>query len=581
MIVELKEKLTRILIEQKIIKEADLDKALSIQKEKGGSLSDILIKLGYVSKNDLMIALSKGLGIPPMNLARYKVDPKVIRLIPRKVAKNYMIMPISKIGATLTIALADPLNIFVIDDIKTLTGFKINLIIATEKDIREALRQYYEEDGHAAIEKIVDDMSEKSEIQLLEDETAAGMAASSSDLLKMTQEAPVVKITNILLSEAVHVRASDILIEPLENELRVRYRVDGILHEGRHPPKLLHNAIVSRLKVMSDLDIAERRLPQDGRFKIKLHGREIDFRISVLPSSRGEKVALRILDKSQATLDIEKLGFDQRSLEEIRKAAAKPHGMVLMCGPTGCGKTTTLYSILQHVNSPDKNIVTVEDPVEYQLEGINQVTARPDIGLTFAGALRSILRQDPNVIMIGEIRDFETVDIAIKAALTGHLVLSTLHTTTATGSIIRLVNMGVEPFLITSSLILVGAQRLVRRVCQSCKTPYELPKSECERLNLNLDKGKAIFYRGKGCENCMESGYKGRVGLLEVLTLSPKIKNLVLENAQEHQVRDEARREGMRTLRENGIQLALGGVTTLDEILRVTVGDQDMETPKS
>jgi type IV pilus assembly protein PilB len=330
---------------------------------------------------------------------------------------------------------------------------------------------------------------------------------------------------------------------------------------------------------MSELDIAERRLPQDGRFKIKLHGREIDFRISVLPSSRGEKVALRVLDKSQATLDIDKLGFDQRSVDAIKQAALKPHGMILICGPTGCGKTTTLYSILQNVNSPDKNIVTVEDPIEYMIEGVNQVTSRPDIGLTFANALRSILRQDPNVIMIGEIRDLDTVDIAIKAALTGHLVLSTLHTTTATGSVIRLVNMGVEPFLITSSLILVGAQRLVRKVCQNCKAPYELPKDECERLNLKLDKAKPVFYRGKGCPACLNSGYKGRVGLLEVLLLSPKIKSLILENAQEYQIREEARKEGMQTLRENGMRLVLDGITTLDEILRVTVGDQDMETP--
>ena len=578
MILGLKEKLTRILVDQKIVKEEDLAKALSVQKEKGGSLSDVLVNMGYVSKNDLMIALSQGLGIPPINLARYKIDPSVIKLIPRKVAHNSMIIPVSKIGNTLTIAAVDPLNIFAIDDIKTLTGFKINLIITTEKDIREALRQYYEEDSHAAIEKIVDGMREDSDIKLLEESAASDMISSSTDLLKMTQEAPVVKITNLLLSEAVNARSSDILIEPLEHELRVRYRVDGILREGRRPPKLLHNAIVSRLKVMSDLDIAERRLPQDGRFKIKMHGREVDFRISIIPSSRGEKVALRILDKSQAMLDIERLGFDQHAIEDIKKAASKPHGMILICGPTGCGKTTTLYSILQYVNSPEKNIVTVEDPIEYLIEGINQVTARPEIGLSFADALRSILRQDPNVIMIGEIRDFDTVDIAIKAALTGHLVLSTLHTTTATGSIVRLVNMGVEPFLLTSSLILVGAQRLVRKICQNCKTPYELDKDECEKLKIKLDKAKPVFYRGKGCPTCLNSGYKGRVGLLEVLVLTSKIKAMVLEGAQEYLIRDQARKEGLQTLRENGIQLALNGVTTLDEVLRVTVGDQDMET---
>ena len=577
MVPGLKEKLTKILIDKRLIKEADIEKARQVQKDKGGSLSDILVNLGFISKNDLMVVLSEELGMPPINLTRFKIEPSVIKLIPRKVARHYKILPISKMGDTLTLALADPLNIFATDDIKALTGFKIIPIITTEKDIREALSQYYDEDAYATIEKIVTDMKGTDALKLLEIGGQEG-AETSADLLKIAQEAPVVKITDMLLAEAVNVRASDILIEPLENEVRVRYRVDGILTEGPRPPKVLNNAIVSRLKVMSDLNIAERRLPQDGRFKVKLHGREIDFRISVLPSSMGEKVACRILDKAQATLDITKLGFDQKSLEEIKKAASKPHGMILICGPTGCGKTTTLYSILEHVNKPEKNIVTVEDPIEYLIEGINQVTSRPDIGLTFANALRSILRQDPNIIMIGEIRDFETVDIAIKAALTGHLVLSTLHTTTATGSIIRLVNMGVEPFLITSSVILVGAQRLVRKICPSCKEPYELDKDVAERMNINPGKGKAVFYRGKGCDKCLKTGYKGRVALIEALTLTPGIKELILESAQEYKIREAARREGMKTLRESGIQAALDGITTLDEIVRVTVGDQDLDT---
>jgi len=575
MVPGLKEKLIKILIDKNLIKESDLERALSVQREKGGSLSDILVGLSLISRNDLMIVLSEGLGIPPINLSRYKIDPNVIKLIPKKIARNYRILPISQMGNTLIIAMVDPLNILAIDDIKALTGFKINLVITTEKDIAEALGQYYDESSYAAIEKIIDDMDEGSSIKLLE--SSSESMETSLDLLKMTQDAPVVKITNLLLAEAVNIRASDILIEPLETDLRIRYRVDGILREGKRPPKILHNAIVSRLKVMSDLDIAERRLPQDGRFKVKLQGREVDFRISVLPSSMGEKVALRILDKSQATLDIAKLGFDEKSLEVIRKAAAKPHGMILMCGPTGCGKTTTLYSVLEHVNSVEKNLVTVEDPIEYVLEGINQVAVRPEIGLTFAAALRSILRQDPNIIMIGEIRDFDTVDIAIKAALTGHLVLSTLHTTTATGSIIRLVNMGLEPFLITSSIVLVGAQRLVRKICAGCKEPYRASPEVLEKLNIKADTDKATFYQGKGCSSCLNTGYKGRVGLIEVLELSPKIKSLILEDAQEYKIREQARREGMNTLRENGMQLALDGVTTLDEVLRVTVGDQDVE----
>ncbi|MDP3804273.1 MAG: ATPase, T2SS/T4P/T4SS family [Candidatus Omnitrophota bacterium] len=578
MSVELKDKLTRILIDKKLLKPGDLEKALSVQKEKGGPLSNILVDLGFVSKSDLMVALSQGLGIPPINLSRYKIDPNVIKLIPKKMTKNYKILPIAKIGDTLTIAMADPMNIFTIDDIGAFTGLKINPVITTEKEISDAIGQYYDENAYLAIEKIVDGMEAEQDSVRLLDESSREALQSSSEILKMTQDAPVVKIANLLLAEAVNLRASDILIEPMEDRLRIRYRVDGILKEGRNPPIVLHNAIVSRLKVMSDLDIAERRLPQDGRFKVRLHGREVDFRISVLPTSMGEKVALRILDKSQATLDIEKLGFDQTSIDEIKKAAARPHGMMLICGPTGCGKTTTIYSILEYVNAPEKNIVTVEDPVEYMIEGINQVTARPDIGLTFAAALRSILRQDPNVIMIGEIRDFETVDIAIKSALTGHLVLSTLHTTTATGSIIRMVNMGVEPFLITSSLALVGAQRLVRKICQSCKEPYELSKEAADRLKIKYEKGKNVFYRGRGCDACLKTGYKGRIGLLEVLTLSPKIKSLILESAQEHVIRDEARREGMKTLRENGIENVLGGITTIDEVLRVTVGDQDIDT---
>jgi len=573
MVIGLREKITKILVDKKLIKPEDLEKSIMVQRERGGSLSDVIADLGYVSRNDLMLVLSQELGIPPINLSRYKIDPAVIKLIPRKTAKGYKIMPISKIGNTLVVAMADPLNIFTIDDIKTLTGFAISPVITTEKDIKEALSLYYDESANIAIDKIIDEMHPDGEIRLVEDSSSDQLKA---DEFKITQEAPVVKITNMLLSEAVNLRASDILIEPLSQELRVRYRVDGILQEGRRPPKILHSAIVSRLKVISDLNIAERRLPQDGRFKVRLHGREVDFRISVLPSSMGEKVALRILDKAQAMLDIDKLGIDERSLAEIKKAAARPHGMILMCGPTGCGKTTTLYSIMQYVNSPEKNVVTVEDPVEYLIDGVNQVTARPEISLTFANALRSILRQDPNIIMIGEIRDFETVDIAIKAALTGHLVLSTLHTTTATGSVIRMVNMGVEPFLITSSLVLVGAQRLIRKICQNCKSPYELPKETAVELGMDAAVEKPVFYKGKGCDQCLKTGYKGRIALLEVLVLSPKIKSLILENAQEYQIRDQARREGMKTLRENGMVLALNGTTAVEEVLRVTVGDQDV-----
>ncbi|MCX5677751.1 MAG: ATPase, T2SS/T4P/T4SS family [Candidatus Omnitrophica bacterium] len=572
----LKEKLTKILIDKNLIKEDDLQKALALQKEKGGSLSDVLIALKLISKNDLMMVISEHLGIPPINLSRFKIDPAVLKLVSRKTAKHYKIMPIAKMGNVLTLAIADPLNIFAIDDIKALTGFKIAPIVTTENDINYAIGHYYEEDTYAAIDKIVTGIKgADGDVKFMD---GAGSDVGVEDMTEIAQEVPVVKITNMLVAEGLKMRASDILIEPMERELRVRYRVDGILQEGRRPPKVLHSSIVSRLKIISDLDIAEHRLPQDGRFKIKVSGREVDFRISILPSRMGEKVAIRILDKAQATLDINKLGIDPISLDKIKKSAERPHGMILVCGPTGCGKTTTLYSILQLINYPTDNIVTVEDPVEYLIEGISQVTARPEIGLTFAAALRSILRQDPDSIMIGEIRDFETVDIAIKAALTGHLVLSTLHTTTATGSIIRLVNMGLEPFLIASSLIMVAAQRLVRKICPGCKESYDLDKDIARKINLAPASGKITLYRGKGCPDCLGTGYKGRTALIEVLMLTPKIKELVLAGEQEHIIREAARREGMKTLRENGIQNVLDGITTLDEVVRVTVGDQDMDT---
>ena len=463
-------------------------------------------------------------------------------------------------------------QILATDDVKTLTGLKIGVVIATDKDIKDALEQYYGEDTHQAIEKIIEDIEEAKRIQMI-DETGSEEIDSAA-LMQLTQEAPIVKITNLLLNEAVKQKASDVLIEPMENQLRVRYRVDGILHEGRNPPKVMQHAIVSRLKVMSDLNIAERRLPQDGRFKLRIEDHEVDFRISVLPSNLGEKVALRILDKRQATLDVDKLGFEKEPLKDLKKASGMPHGMILVCGPTGCGKTTTLYSVLKDIDAPEKNIVTVEDPVEYQLKGINQVAVQPDIGLTFASALRSILRQDPDIIMVGEIRDYDTVDIAIKAALTGHLVLSTLHTTTASGSVTRLVNMGVEPFLISSSVILVAAQRLVRCLCQKCKEQYKL--GEAEKKKLGLTAKETTFYRAKGCRACADTGYKGRLGLMETLVLSQKVKELISSRAVESEIKNQARKDGMKTLRENGLQKALAGHTSLEEIIRVTVGDQEI-----
>jgi len=422
------------------------------------------------------------------------------------------------------------------------------------------------------IESLIKGISEDEKLEFL---GAKGQESLDvEELTRLTQEAPVIKLTEALLKQGIEAKASDILIEPMEKTLRIRYRVDGVLREKESPPKKLQAPIVSRVKVISGLDIAEHRLPQDGRFKIKLEDREVDFRVSILPSTFGEKVALRILDKKTAMLDIAKLGFNEKSLDDLKNCAMKPHGMILVCGPTGSGKTTTLYSVLKHIDSPDKNIITVEDPVEYQLGGINQVTARPDIGLTFASTLRSMLRQDPDIIMVGEIRDFETVDIAIKAALTGHLVLSTLHTTTAPGSIVRLVNMGVEPFLITSSMICVVAQRLLRRICDKCKEPYSISDEMAKRLGADVSKKTTTFYRGKGCKSCFNMGYKDRIGICEVLILTPKVKELIIERAEEHKIKEQAIKEGMFSLRSDGIEKAIAGTTSLEEVLKTTIADQ-------
>ena len=570
----LKDRLTEVLIDNNLINKESFERALEVQKDKGGRLSNILVELGYIDEQNLISALSQGLGIPTINLAKFKIDPEVTKMIPKEVARHYQIIPISKMGNLLTVAMSDPLNIFAIDDIKNLTGFEIGPIITTPKDISEAIKQYYEPSTHEAIKEVMGQIAE-AELEMLAEEEEE-FSEDPSQLLNLTMDAPVVKITNSILAQATKLQASDILVEPLEKRMRVRYRIDGVLREAASPPKSVYLALISRLKVMAQLNIAERRLPQDGRFKVKISNREVDYRLSILPSSLGEKAALRILDKSKVTLDVEKLGFQDQSLDDLKKSSSKPHGMILVCGPTGSGKTTTLYSVLKYVDSPEKNIVSVEDPVEYQLEGINQVTARIDIGLTFASALRSILRQDPDIIMIGEIRDAETADIAIKSALTGHLVLSSLHTTTASGSIVRLVNMGIEPFLITSSLICIMAQRLVRQICGHCKEAYSPPEALIKTIFGSRPPQKDIkFYRGRGCPGCLNTGYVSRIAIGEVLVLTNKIRDLIINRAQESEIKYCARQEGMKTLRENGLAKAMAGVTTLEEVIRVTVGDEE------
>lgn len=570
--ISLKERLNEILISNKLLTEEQLGQALEIQKEKGGRLSDIIVDLNFVKEGELISILSEGLGLPLIDLKRFKIDPEVVKIIPYTTAHHYQIIPISRMGDTITLVMADPLNIFAIDYVQALTGYKINSVIASTTDVKETIETSYPDLTRGIIDDLVKEI-DVSSIELVREELEA--QPSDQELSRVSREAPVIKITNLIVEDAVKKKSSDILIEPFDKSLRIRFRIDGMLHEQDAPPRNMHPLIVSRVKVMSDLDISEHRLPQDGRFKLKMFAREVDFRVSILPSSFGEKVAIRILDKTQAMLDIEKLGFSRDTISKITKTAVLPHGMMLICGPTGSGKTTTLYSILKFVDNPDKNIVTVEDPVEYQLEGINQVNVRPEIGLTFSSALRSILRQDPNVIMIGEIRDFDTVDIAIKSALTGHLVLSTLHTTTAAGSIVRLINMGVEPYLINSSVVCVTSQRLIRKLCPYCKEVYSINKETIENLNLKVDKvNKLEFFRGKGCSRCLNLGYSGRVGIAEVLLLSADIRDLILKRAQEHLIKEQARKEGMQTLRENGLEKVLAGETTLEEILRVTAPDQ-------
>lgn len=581
----LKDRLQEILIRDKHISSKDLDRALKEQKKSGGELSKILVKLKIIDEDVLAQVLSEGLGLPPINMDRLKVDPDIVKIIPKETASKYQIMPISLMGDHLTLAMADPLNIFVIDNVKVLTGYKINPIIGRPNDIAQTIEKYYPEsekkkedikDPADTFNDIIKDIQDTGELELIKDAQDEGGKAAVEDL---TDEAPIIKLTDTIIQQGVAAKASDIFIEPLEKTMRIRYRIDGIVREIDRMTKVLHFPIVSRIKVISNLDISEHRLPQDGRFKTIIAGEHsVDFRVNVLPTAFGEKVVLRILDQDAAFLNIDKLGFEERSLERLKESAIQPHGMILACGPTGSGKTTTLYSILKYIDSPEKNIVTVEDPVEFQMKGMSQVNIKPAMGLTFSVSLRSILRQDPDIIMIGEIRDKETLDIAVKAALTGHLVLSSLHTTTAAGSIIRMRNMGIEPFLICSSVLAIVAQRLLRRTCMYCKESYEASPTVIDKFHLKKifqkDKKKFELFRGKGCKRCFETGYKGRVGITEVFIFSPKIRELILARASETKLKEAARAEGMQTMREDGVAKVVEGLTTLEEVSRITAPDE-------
>ncbi|MCK5797449.1 MAG: type IV-A pilus assembly ATPase PilB [Deltaproteobacteria bacterium] len=556
-----------LLVRENLISTKDLEEARQQAKSSGGRLGYSLTKLGYIAEADLTNFLSKQYGVPSINLSEFDVDEDVISLIPKEIAQKHQCIPINRAGASLIVAMADPSNIYAIDELKFLTGFNIEVVVASEVAIEDAITRYHDKVNYDDVMEGFDE----SEIDFTEDDEDGNIV----DLEKASEEAPVVRLVNLILINGIKRGASDIHIEPYEKKMRVRYRIDGVLYEEMNPPLRLKNALVSRLKIMSALDIAERRLPQDGRIKLKLgKGREMDFRVSVLPTMYGEKIVLRLLDKSNLQLDMTKLGFDVEPYEEFMHAIHQPYGMVLVTGPTGSGKTTTLYSAMSDLNKTTENISTAEDPIEYNLPGINQVQMHDDIGLNFANALRSFLRQDPDIIMVGEIRDFETAEIAVKAALTGHMVLSTLHTNDAPSTINRLLNMGVEPFLVTASMNVILAQRLARKICQDCKE--EIPASPQSLIDMGMspeDAASMRLYQGRGCRNCNETGYKGRIALYEVMTLGEEIKEMVLQGASTTELKAEAIRLGMQTLRMAGIRKIIEGMTTPEEVMRVSAAD--------
>jgi len=577
--IAIKKKLGEFLIEVGIISKEQLEHALDVQKKKGGKLGEILISLGYITEEVLLAFLGKKCGVAYISLSEYgEIPPDVIKAVPESVVRRRALIPIAREADILTIALSDPLNVFATDDLRMMTGCEIKMVIASEKEINDAIDKYYGTKG--SIEDIVKEMNHTKSMEELE--VVESREEEGDDIIALEaqgEDAPVIKIVNLLLSGAVKAGASDIHIEPYEKTLRVRYRIDGVLHEVTAPPKKLQNAVVSRLKIMAQLDIAERRLPQDGRIKVRVFKKEVDLRVSSLPTAFGEKVVMRILDSSSLCLDLTKLGFEVDALSIYQKNIEIPYGIILVTGPTGSGKSTTLYSTLSTLNYPDRNIVTIEDPVEYVLEGINQVQAKPDIGLTFASGLRSFLRQDPDIIMVGEIRDTETAEIAINAALTGHLVFSTLHTNDAPGAVTRLNNMGIEPFLTTSTVVMVIAQRLVRVICSKCKESYEVPYDFIKDLGIDKKeiggKNKAVLYRGKGCSECSNTGYRGRLACYEVMEVNDKIRELVLERAATYEIKAATREGGMKTLREAAVRKMLNGITTVEEVMRVTFADVD------
>ncbi len=568
-------KLGEMLVEVGIISEEQLQESLEEQKKAGGRLGQILMNLGYITEEVMSAFVGKQLGIPYVSLSEFgEISKETIMSVPENIARHQTLIPISRDDNMLTIAMADPLDVFITDDLRTITNCEIKMVISPEAEIKQAIEKYYGVKG--SIEDVLKAMGDaqgsgSTILEVIQHENVD--IADASEI--SGEDAPVIKIVNLLLVGAVKAGVSDIHIEPYEKTLRTRYRIDGVLHEVTSPPKRMHSAIVSRIKIMALLDIAERRLPQDGRIKIKVMGREVDLRVSLLPTAFGEKVVMRILDPSSLCLDLTLLGFDEETLPVYQKNINVPYGIILVTGPTGSGKSTTLYSTLTTLNRIDHNIVTIEDPVEYVLEGINQVNVRAEIGLTFASGLRTFLRQDPDIIMVGEIRDAETAEIAINAALTGHLVFSTLHTNDAPGAVTRLNNMGIEPFLTTSTIIMVIGQRLVRVICSQCKEKYEMPYEQLTDMGFKINnKGPVTLYKGKGCENCTNTGYRGRLACYEVMVLNDELRELILERASTQMIKMKAIESGMISLREASMKKVLKGITTIEEMLRVTFSDK-------
>jgi len=559
-----------LLVREKLISLAQLQKAQDTQRKSGERLGHALTKLGYIQESELTDFLSKQYGVPSIDLEEFEVDPEVVKLIPKEVAERHQVVPVNRVGSSLIIAMGDPSNIYAIDDIKFLTGYNIEVVVSSDAAIKKAIDRYYEEEAGMTYDDVLEDF-DPDEIEVSEDEDGVDIV----ELKKSSEDAPVVKLVNLILLDAIKKGASDIHVEPYEKEFRVRFRIDGVLYEVMKPPIKLKNAITSRLKIMSALDIAERRLPQDGRIKLKLgKGREMDFRVSVLPTLFGEKVVLRLLDKSNLQLDMTKLGFEPEPLKDFKHSIHQPYGMVLVTGPTGSGKTTTLYSALAELNKSTDNISTAEDPVEFNFPGINQVQMHDEIGLNFAASLRSFLRQDPDIIMVGEIRDFETAEISVKAALTGHMVLSTLHTNDAPSSVNRLLNMGIEPFLVTAAVNCIMAQRLARRVCSECGQPIEVSDEHLIELGAPPEEVPNFHcMKGEGCRVCNGTGYKGRVACYEVMPFYDELKEMVLNGASSAELKAEAIRLGMLSLRQAALNKLKDGTTTIEEVVRASAAD--------